>query len=57
MERVERTFTLERQTKNTYRYQEDEDGQPPVIGNIYIQKWAAGTSPPKQVRVIVEPVD
>ena len=32
------TFTLERETKNIIRYQEDADGKPPAIGTLYIQK-------------------
>src|SRR5687768_10959315 len=39
---VERTLTfeLERDTKNTYRFQEVAKGAPPLIGTLYIQKWA-----------------
>jgi hypothetical protein len=32
------TFTLERETKNTSRYQEDADGNPPIVGTLYVQK-------------------
>jgi hypothetical protein len=44
--KLEATFTLERETKNTYRYQEElsGSGKPPVIGTLYIQKWAASSS-------------
>lgn len=36
-------FTKEKETKNTVRYQEDsEDGQPPRIGTLYVQKWVVG---------------
>jgi hypothetical protein len=46
---VEVRLSLERETKNTVRFQEDEDGQPEghpganVIGTLYVQKfaWAA----------------
>ena len=31
-------FTVERETKNTVRYQEDTEGKPPAIGTLYIQK-------------------
>jgi hypothetical protein len=34
------TFELERDTKNTYRFQEVPKGAPPLIGTLYIQKWA-----------------
>ena len=37
------TFTREKATKNTVRFTEDErPGQAPVIGTLYVQKWAAG---------------
>jgi hypothetical protein len=44
---VERTLTfeLERDTKNTYRFQEVAKGAPPLIGTLYIQKWAFETAP------------
>ena len=31
------TFELERETKNTYRFQEVAQGTPPVIGTLYVQ--------------------
>ena len=46
-------FGLERETKNTYRYNElpTDDGTPPVIGTIYVQKWALGTKAPEKLSV------
>jgi hypothetical protein len=36
-------FTREKVTKNTVRFIEDPvKGHPPVIGSLYVQKWAAG---------------
>ena len=33
-------FKKLKETKNTVRFEEEtEDGQPPVIGPLYIQKW------------------
>ena len=46
-------FTLERETKNTVRYMEDSEGKPPIVGTIYLQKWALGTTPPKALKVVV----
>lgn len=45
--RLEAAFTLERETKNTYRYQEElsGSGKPPIIGTLYVQKWAVGSPP------------
>ncbi len=50
------TFTKEKETKNTVRFQEDaQDGQPPRIGSLYIQKWAISGA--KKVKVTVEILD
>ncbi len=46
-------FTLERETKNTVRYMEDSEGKPPIVGTIYLQKWALGTNPPKALKIVV----
>ena len=54
--KLERFFEVEKETKNTIRYAEKAEGQPPVIGTIYIQKWAMkGT--PKQVKITLEAED
>lgn len=51
--KLERVFELEKETKNTIRYAEVAEGQPPVIGTIYVQKWALkGT--PKKIKVTLE---
>ncbi len=47
------TFSREKETKNTVRFQEDaKDGQPPRVGTLYVQKWAAGAA--KNLKVTVE---
>jgi hypothetical protein len=51
MEKQTLTFTLERETKNTIRYQEEADGKPPAIGTLYVQKWLLGKEPPKRLTV------
>ncbi len=49
------TFTREKLTKNTVRFNEDVgDGQPPVIGSLYVQKWAVGDA--ERLRVTVEEI-
>ena len=53
MEAQTLNFTLERETKNTIRYQEDASGKPPAIGTIYVQKWLLGTTPPRNLTVII----
>jgi len=38
-------FEFEKQNKNSVRFKEvPEEGMPPVIGSIYVQKWFAGAS-------------
>ena len=39
------TFELERDTKNTCRFQDVANGEPPLIGTLYIQKWAFEKAP------------
>jgi hypothetical protein len=38
---VTRRFRYERETKNTVRFQEveDGDGEPEAVGTLYVQKW------------------
>ncbi len=50
---MEATFTLEKETKNTYRFQEDESSGPPKVGTIYVQKWSFDT-PPRRIKVSIE---
>ena len=52
------TFTIEKETKNTIRYQEQTvAGKPPVIGTLYLQKWAVGEDPPQKITVTIEKGD
>ncbi len=44
---------MERETKNTVRYQEQTEGKPPAIGTLYVQKWALGEKPPRTIKVTV----
>ena len=53
MEAQTLTFSLERETKNTVRYSEQTNGDPPTLGTIYVQKWAIGDNPPKMLTVTV----
>ena len=49
-------FEFEKQNKNSIRFQEvPEDGMPPVIGSIYVQKWFAGES--KNIEVTISKKD
>ena len=48
------TMRLEKETKNTYRYEEETAGQPPVIKTLYIQKWKFEGKVPERIKVTVE---
>lgn len=49
-------FEFEKQNKNSIRYKEiPEEGMPPIIGSIYIQKWFAGNS--KNIEITVKKTD
>ena len=49
-------FEFEKQNKNSVRYKEvPEDGMPPVIGSIYVQKWFAGGS--KNIEITITKTD
>lgn len=50
------TFVPEKETKNTVKFQETEvPGSPPVIGTLYVQKWAVSGA--KKIKVTVEVVE
>ena len=49
-------FTFEKENKNSVRYQEvPQDGMPPVIGSIYVQKWFANNS--KTIEITISKKD
>ena len=50
---MEATFTLERETKNTYRFHEEESSGPTKIGTLYVQKWSFDT-PPRRIKISIE---
>jgi hypothetical protein len=48
-------FTKEKDTKNTVRFSEDAvQGEPPIIGTLYVQKWFVGDASKLKVTVEVE---
>lgn len=56
-------LSLERETKNTVRFSEDQEGQPDdhpgadVIGTLYVQKFAwAALGKPERIAVAIEAV-
>jgi len=45
-----------KETKNTVRYEETEGDEPPVIGTLYVQKWAMRRlEDPETITVTIEP--
>ena len=57
MDKLELVFKVEKDTKNTRRYQEEAIDGPPIIGTLYVQQWAlrklTGGDLPERVRVTV----
>jgi hypothetical protein len=52
--KLELTFNLEKETKNTYRYQEDGDKDDHAVGTLYIKKNIFEGSPDKSLSVTIE---
>jgi len=45
-------FEIEKETKNSVCYKEvPEDGQPPIIGSLYVQKWYVGNTKNLEVTI------
>ena len=57
MDKLEATFTIEKDTKRTRRFAEEPADGPPIIGTIYVQQWAlkklTGGDLPERIRVTV----
>ncbi len=53
---VEKTlvFRHDKETKNTHRYKEETNGQPPIVGSIYVQKWAIEGERPEEIEVTLD---
>ncbi len=48
-------FEFEKETKNSVRYKEvPADGQAPIVGSLYVQKWFAGTAKTLEVTISKE---
>ena len=49
-------FEYEKETKNSVRYKEvPDEGTPPIVGSLYVQKWFAGSS--KTIEVTIDKKD
>ena len=52
---LELSFQRERETKNTVRYEEQVSDAPPVVGTLYLQKYALNRlGNPECLRVTIE---
>jgi hypothetical protein len=52
---LELSFERERETKNTVRYEEQVTDQPPVVGTLYLQKYALNRlGNPELLRVTID---
>ena len=60
MGKIEIRLEVEKQTKNTYRYREIAEDAAPVVGTLYLQKWAARQlndgEVPRAIKVTIEPL-
>ena len=55
MSEVKLKFDYEKETKNSVRYKEvPENGMPPVLGSIYVQKWFAGDNKTIEVTIKIK---
>ena len=55
MEEITRKFVFDRPTKNTVRYSEEPaGGEAPVVGTLYVQKWALGNQPPQVIVITMK---
>ncbi len=49
-------FNYEKETKNSVRYKEEpEEGNAPIVGTLYVQKWFAGSS--KSLEITIDKKD
>lgn len=49
-------FEIEKHNKNSTRYKEvPENGMPPILGSIYVQKWFAGDN--KTIEITIKTTD
>ncbi len=54
MKKLELIFSREKETKNTWRYREDESEFEASVGAIYVRKEALGEPAPRRLKVVIE---
>ena len=56
MEPLKISLRRAKETKNTVRYEETVGDEPPVIGTLYVQKWACHRlEDPETITVTIDP--
>ena len=48
------TFKLNKETKHTIRYAEEAEEHRPIVGTVYVDKYALPKPYPEKIRVIIE---
>jgi hypothetical protein len=56
MEKLELIFSREKETRNTWRYKEDESEFEASVGTLYVRKEMLGEPVPQRLRVVIEEV-
>ncbi len=54
MDKLELKFSREKETKNTWRYKEDESEFEASVGTLYVRKEALGEPAPQRLKVVIE---
>ena len=54
MEKLELKFTREKETRNTWRYREDESEFEASVGSLYVRKECLGELAPQRLKVVIE---
>ncbi len=45
-----------KETKGTFVYEEEAEGEPPVVRTLYIQKWKLNGGAPDRIKVTIEAI-
>ena len=54
MDEISVKMEIEKETKNTIRYAAVvEDGKPPAVKTVYIEKWAVGERAPNYLTITI----
>lgn len=54
MDKIELRFSREKETRNTWRYKEDESELEASVGSLYVRKECLGEPAPHRLKVTIE---